>query len=111
MDDGWHYSKKDQRVVLAASCIAIFVNPLIGSMLYLALGDIGQDFNCSEHNLSWISSIYFLVSVMFLLPCTKLADIYGKKKTFIIGVLIGIVGLVLSSISVNIYLVARRVQK
>ena len=103
MAEGRSFTKREKRTVLAASCIAIFINPLAGSMLNLALGAIQADFNCSEHNLGWIASIYFIVSVMALLPASRLADIYGKKRIFIIGAIMAIVGAVLSALSPNIY--------
>ena len=45
------YTKAEKHTVLAASCLAIFVNPLAGSMLNLALKAIQTDFGCSEHQL------------------------------------------------------------
>ncbi len=103
MEDAWRYSKKEQLTVLAAACIAIFVNPMTGSMLNLALKQIQNDFGCSEYSLTWITSIFFIVCVMFLLPCSKLADIYGKKRTFLIGVVIGLIGAIASSCAWDIY--------
>ena len=101
--DGHSFTKREKRTVLAASCIAIFLNPLVGSMLNLALGAIQADFHCSEHNLGWIASVYFMVSVMALLPASRLADIYGKKRIFLIGAVIVLVASVLSALSPNIY--------
>ena len=101
--DGPSFTKREKRTVLAASCIAIFINPLAGSMLNLALGAIQADFGCSEHNLGWIASIYFIVSVMALLPASRLADIYGKKRIFLSGAFMALIGAVLSAFSPNIY--------
>ncbi len=96
------YSKRVKHLVLGASCLAIFVNPLAGSMLNLALGAIQSDLGCSEHELGWVSSVFFIVSVMCLLPASRLADIYGKKRTFIWGSIIGSVGALCSIFSPNI---------
>ena len=62
------FTKAEKHTVLAASCLSVFVNPLAGSMLNLALSAIQADFGCSEHQLGWVASIYFIVSVMCLLP-------------------------------------------
>ena len=97
------YTASEKRTVLAASCLAIFVNPLAGSMLNLALGAIQLDFHCSEHQLGLVASVYFIVSVMFLLPAAKLADIYGKKVMFLIGAGIAVTGSILSIFPPNIY--------
>ncbi len=96
------FTKGEKRAVLAASCLSIFANPLAGSMLNLALGAIQADFHCSEHQLGWVASIYFIVSVMCLLPSAKLADIYGKKVVFMSGAVIAAIGAVLSMSAPNI---------
>ena len=98
------YTVSEKHTVLAASCLAIFVNPLAGTMLNLALSAIQADFGCSEHQLGWVASIYFIVSVVFLLPSAKLADIYGKKVVFLSGSVIGLTGAILSIFSQDIYM-------
>lgn len=97
------YTKRERHIVLAAACIAIFVNPLTGSMLNLALEPIQLDFGCSEHDLGFLTSIYFIISVMFLLPFAKLSDIFGKKRIFMLGAAIALAGQLLSVFSWNIY--------
>ena len=96
------YTVSEKHTVLAASCLAIFVNPLAGTMLNLALSAIQKDFLCSEHQLGWVASIYFIVSVMFLLPSAKLADIFGKRRVFLSGAVIAVIGVILSIFSQNI---------
>ena len=73
-------------------------------MLNLALEAIQDDFLCSEHQLGLVSSIYFIVSVVFLLPAAKVADIYGKKLVFLSGGVIALTGVILSFYSPNIYM-------
>ena len=97
------FTKAEKRTVLAASCLAIFVNPLAGTMLNLALSAIQADFGCSEHQLGWVASIYFIVSVMFILPAAKIADIFGKKVVFLTGAVIAAAGVILSMSSPNIH--------
>ena len=97
------FTKAEKHTVLAASCLAIFVNPLAGSMLNLALSAIQADFGCSEHQLGWVASIYFIVSVICLLPAAKIADIFGKKIVFLTGAVIAFAGVVLSMTATDIY--------
>ena len=82
------YTATERRLVLVASCMAIFVNPLIGSMLNLALNAIGSDLHCSAHQLGWIASIFFISSVATMVPAARLADIIGKRKVFVAGAVI-----------------------
>lgn len=90
------YTASERRTVLIASCMAVFVNPLAGTMLNLALNAIGADLDCSAHRLGWIASIFFIVSVVAMVPAARLADILGKKVVFLIGSAIAIAGLLLS---------------
>ncbi len=96
------YTTREKRLVLAASCLAIFVNPLIGTMLNLALPSIGEELGASAHQQGWITSVYFIVSVMFLMPAARLADIYGKKRVFMIGASVAIVSLLLCAAAPNL---------
>ncbi|MBR1974194.1 MAG: MFS transporter, partial [Candidatus Methanomethylophilaceae archaeon] len=73
-------------------------------MLNLALNDIGADLQCSAHELGWIASIFFIVSVVAMVPAARLADIYGKRRVFLAGTLVTIVGLLLSMTAQNIYM-------
>lgn len=98
------FTKREKRTVLAAACLAIFINPMVGTMLNLALVAIGEDFQCSTHQLGWLTSVFFISSVMAMMPAAKLSDIYGKKRIFTTGILICSAGLVLSSLSRDIYM-------
>jgi EmrB/QacA subfamily drug resistance transporter len=37
--------------------------------------------------LSWVTTAYLLTSAMFMVPCGKIADIYGRKRMFTYGIL------------------------
>ncbi len=104
MEQQAEYTKAEKHTVLAAACTAIFINPLVGSMLNLALTSIGDDLGCSTHQLGWLTSVYFIASVMAMMPAAKLSDIYGKKRIFMLGICIAVIGLVLSSTAGDIYM-------
>lgn len=101
MEAGHKFSQREQRTVLLASCIGIFTMSLMGTMITLALSDIGSDFDISTHNLAWITTIYFLSSVIFILPWARASDLIGKKKVFMLGLVITIIGAALASISTD----------
>ncbi|MDY0293995.1 MAG: MFS transporter [Candidatus Methanomethylophilaceae archaeon] len=93
------FTRREKRLVLAASCIAIFITPLMGTMINLALVPIGQEFGVGTHGLGWMSAAFFLSSVMFLVPIAKVSDIYGKRKVMVAGLLVITVASVLSSLA------------
>ena len=98
------YTSHERRLVLVAACMAIFVNPLVGTMLNLALNAIGSDLHCSAHQLGWIASIFFIASVVAMVPAARMADIIGKKRVFLIGTVISAIALILSMFAQDIYM-------
>ena len=54
----------------------------------IALPYIQQELSADAVMLSWIVTAYLLSTAVFLVPAGKIADIYGRKKLFLIGLLI-----------------------
>lgn len=76
------------RLILIISTLGSFLTPFIGSMVNLALPQIGAEFSADVILIGWISTIYLLSSAMFLIPLGKISDIYGRKKVFLTGIVI-----------------------
>jgi len=97
---------KDQQVktsILLVAVISAFLTPFMGSAINLALPSIGNAFNVDAVLLGWIATSYLLSSAVFLLPFGRLADIYGRKKVFLSGMIIFTVASLLSSAAPGIY--------
>ncbi len=77
----------DKGVVLFVAATAAFLTPFMGSSINIALPSIGGEFGSGAVTLSWISTIYLLAAAMFLVPLGRLADIYGRKKVFLSGMI------------------------
>jgi EmrB/QacA subfamily drug resistance transporter len=77
----------DKGVVLFVAATAAFLTPFMGSSINIALPSIGREFGSSAVALSWISTIYLLAAAMFLVPIGRLADIHGRKKVFLSGMI------------------------
>ncbi len=74
--------------VLLTITIASFLTPFMMSATNIALPTIQRDFAANAVMLSWIATSYLLSTAVFLLPAGKIADIYGRKKFFMIGIII-----------------------
>ena len=82
----------------------------MGSAINLALPAIGADFDADTILLGWIATAYLLSSAVFLVPFGRLADIYGRKRIFLSGMIIFTVSSLLSALAPGIYsLLALRV--
>ena len=76
----------DRRVVLLVASIASFLTPFMGSSINIALPSIGAEFGSDAVTLSWISTVYFLAAAVFLVPFGRLADIHGRRRVFLSGI-------------------------
>ncbi|WP_354643052.1 MFS transporter [Kitasatospora camelliae] len=72
-------------LVLAACCVGQFMNVLDASVVNVALPVIGRELHFG-HSLQWVNSAYTIAVCGFLLLGGRLADLYGQRRIFLIGV-------------------------
>ncbi len=82
--------------VLIIATLTSFLPPFMASSINIALPAIGAEFNMDAVLLGWIATSYLLSAAVFMVPFGKLADIYGMKKIFILGLAIFTVSSLLS---------------
>lgn len=99
------YTKGEINSVLVACYVSGFIAPLLSTMMNLSLVYIGEEFGTGSHDLAYVNSAFLLTSVIFMLPFAKLADIIGKKKLFVIGLLIVIAGCFVACLAPNFWVV------
>ena len=73
-------------LVLLAS--AQFVVVLDASIVNVALPSIGEDLRFSQENLSWVVNAYVLVFGGFLLLGGRMADLLGRRRVFVAGLVL-----------------------
>ncbi len=77
-----------KQVTLIIVIIASFLTPFMGSSVNIALPSIADEFKMNAILISWVPASFILAAVAFLIPFGKIADIYGRKRIFIIGLVI-----------------------
>jgi EmrB/QacA subfamily drug resistance transporter len=75
-------------VVLVLICLAQFMVVLDATIVNVALPSIQKDLGLSEANLQWIVNAYTLVFGGFLLLGGRAGDLLGRKRLFLIGLVI-----------------------
>lgn len=75
-------------LVLALLAMAQFVVVLDASIVNVALPSIGKDLEFSQENLAWVVNAYVLTFGGFLLLGGRMADLMGRRRVFIIGLLL-----------------------
>lgn len=76
-----------QKTVLAVTSLAGFIGTFMGSSINIALPQIGDEFRASAVMLGWISLSFTLATGAVLMPVGRLADLYGRKRILLIGLL------------------------
>jgi EmrB/QacA subfamily drug resistance transporter len=75
-------------LALALLAAAQFVVILDASIVNVALPSIGRDLHFSQDDLSWVVNAYVLVFGGFLLLGGRLADLLGRRRLFIVGLIV-----------------------
>ncbi|HZU20647.1 MAG TPA: MFS transporter [Gaiellaceae bacterium] len=75
-------------VVLVLICLAQFMVVLDATIVNVALPSIQKDLHLSESSLQWIVNAYTLVFGGFLLLGGRAGDLLGRKRLFLIGLVI-----------------------
>jgi EmrB/QacA subfamily drug resistance transporter len=86
---------------LTLLCMAQFVVVLDIAVVNVALPSIQKDLGFSQENLQWVISAYALVFGGFLLLGGRLADILGRRRVFIAGLILFSVGSLLCGLAWN----------
>jgi EmrB/QacA subfamily drug resistance transporter len=76
------------RPLLALLCVAQFVDVLDVNAVVVALPAIGRTFALPVAELQWVVTAYVLVFAGFLLLAGRLADLLGRRRLFMAGLLI-----------------------
>ncbi len=73
-------------LVLAVVCVAQFMVVLDISIVNVALPDMQRDLHMSQNGLAWVLNAYTLTFAGFLLLGGRAADLWGRRRLFLIGV-------------------------
>jgi EmrB/QacA subfamily drug resistance transporter len=82
------HSSTNKWLAMALLAAAQFVVVLDASIVNVALPSIGRDLHFSQDNLSWVVNAYVLVFGGFLLLGGRLADLLGRRRLFIVGLIL-----------------------
>src|SRR5579872_7396092 len=75
-------------VVLALACLAQFMVVLDVSIVTVALPSIGRDLHYSPGGLQWVVNAYVLTFAGFLLLGGRAADLFGRRRVFLFGLVL-----------------------
>jgi len=84
---------------LAALLIGLSMIVIDGSLVNVLLPTMVEDIGLTQTGAQWVNSIYSLVFASLLITVGLLSDKYGRRLLFVLGILIFIIGSVMSGSS------------
>jgi EmrB/QacA subfamily drug resistance transporter len=76
-----------RHAALLVAALSSFLTTFIASAVNVALPAIQEDFHMNALLLGWIAMSVLLTSAMLLVPFGRVADIYGRRRIFMYGIL------------------------
>lgn len=83
------------------ACMAIFIIVLDSSAMNVAITTLVVELNTTLSVIQAIIALYALIIASFMLLGSKLQDILGRKRTFLLGLIIYGSGTTIATISIN----------
>lgn len=99
------YTESERRRLRIACCAAAFITPLLSTMMNLSLDALGKEFSVGSHSLGYVNTAFLLSSVVFMVPLSRMADISGKRRMFLGGVLTIAVSCILAPFSTEFWMI------
>lgn len=88
-----------QFLTLLVLSLALAIIVIDATIVIVAQYRIQQEFGITFKDLEWITSLYALVFGSFLLTWGKLSDQYGRKRIFLAGISLFIIGSIVDGFS------------
>ncbi len=85
--------------ILGTVSLAVFMAMLDVTIVNVALPEIQKSFSDSFANLQWVLNAYTLIYAVALLPISKLGDLFGRKRIFLVGLLFFMLGSLASGLA------------
>ncbi len=87
-DSGAAVSGFGKKAALIAAALSAFLGTFMGSSVNIALPTIGRQFDMNPLSLSWVQTSYLLTAAIFLIPFGRLADMFGRRRVFLRGIIL-----------------------
>jgi EmrB/QacA subfamily drug resistance transporter len=87
--------------ILLTMSLGVLIAQIDTSVVNLAVKQIGVDLSASVNTLQWVVDAYNLVYASLLLTAGTLADLYGRRKIFALGIALFTVGSLICGLAPN----------
>lgn len=94
--------RRRERIILLSTGLAVFAVFLDTTIGFVTFQAIGKTFPTSSSTLSWVLNAYTLVFGALLIPAGRLADRIGRRRVFLMGVVVFTVGSMACGLAPNL---------
>lgn len=92
-------SAGDRIRLLVVTCVTLFMAMLDNLVIGVALPSIQTSFHAGMSDLQWFMNAYTLAFAVLLIPFSALGERFGRKRMFLIGVVLFTLGSLASALS------------
>jgi MFS family permease len=78
----------NKNIVLVIATLSAFILPFLLAAVNVALPTMAREFSMEAVVMSWVSTSYFLTIAIIQVPFGRLSDIFGRRRLFILGIII-----------------------
>jgi EmrB/QacA subfamily drug resistance transporter len=86
----WLYAHRDR--IFAVMMIGWFMSLMDVSIVNISIPTLEHDFDTSLSTVSWVANAYNLVFAVLLITAGRLADQFGRKRFFMVGLFVFTLG-------------------
>ena len=90
---------KSLRAVLVPLALAQFICSFAGSNMNVMINDISEDLDTTVQGVQTAITLFLLVMAALMIPGGKLTDRWGRKRCFLLGLMLYGVGALISAVS------------
>jgi MFS family permease len=80
--------EREKKIILLVASLSSFLVPYTGSSITVALPAMAAQFHVDAVTLCWITSAYIISAAVFIVPSGRYADIIGRSRIFLAGLLV-----------------------
>lgn len=90
-------SRAQLRRVIAPLALAQFICSFAGSNMNVMINDMSRDLNTTVQGIQVSITLFLLTMAALMIPCGKLTDLFGRKRLFMLGLVVYGVGALVSA--------------
>jgi EmrB/QacA subfamily drug resistance transporter len=97
-------SARRKAIILISCCLSLLIVSMDVTIVNVAIPSIRSSFDASPSQLQWVIDVYTLVLASLLLLAGAMADRFGRRRTFQVGLAVFALASLLCSLAPNIEL-------